>query len=528
MGCAVSAPNAANGSGRKKKKGTKKRAKRAQQFDEEGPTDETLPNPHPQAGGSSQRSDAARRQSMQEFPVNSVTAGVSSHHDDHDDSPKTGDELPHHRHGAAGHEPERSVPVVMNPLVASPLKIPADESGIASISLSQIEQQERGGRNGTIPQPPLRSSSSYAARNGDSNGKGSQLSGSVDASRSHSLVPIGACESATSSHRKDAQHRQLVGQVRGADVASDCSNDGSSAGGGDENENRNDHTRNDSEEEEEVSDSRSDVEDPRRPSEFPDQTDDPEVAAMRLNCPEFHVDAAPLMVLVQLVRQGKLSINQTGDHTIGGAFRTKMRFRDVAGWMAEVGTIPAGVVSLSHQDRSKGGQNYDQKLTARLLEQNHRLLLQLRSRTTSNVVASSSSYNGAPLNFVASLNGPQGSPALGSAIPSGSPVFQTAQPSVSGGNQSSGLPSSQLVAPNLFTKTSGPDQGNGLLGAGAGGSSFDEDAARRYSRGSNRNKIPDRNTAADDDFDATNFYEELEDEERRLSTIKESSSDEDF
>ncbi|CUI15389.1 Hypothetical protein, putative [Bodo saltans] len=558
MGCAVSAQKGTTEGGRKKKKGTKKRTKKQQQMDE-GANQDDCPGDgvlhasqqhqqqHQNGAGDSRGSDTAagRRRSIQEFPVNSATAGVSSHHDDND-SPKTGEEETdhhqHHHHRPREQEPERSVPVVMNPLVASPNRIPSGSDGMSSIPLSRVVgQQQHHNNNGNsvrvssvgIPQPPNHSLS-LRDPGGESTGKGSQVSASLDA-RSHSLVPIGARDSATSSNRKQAEERrQLVGQIRGADVASDCSNDGSTAAGADA-----DHHRKEQQEDhnEVDSDSRSDVEDPRRPSEFPDQTDDPEVAAMRLSCPEFHVDAAPLFVLVQLFRQGKLPINQNGDHTIGGAFRTKMRFRDVAGWMAEVGTIPAGVVSLSHQDRSKGQSN-DQKLTARLLEQNHRLLLQLRSRTTPGGAGNNGNNNSgyptnAPLNFVASLSGPQGgSPALGSVSGggAGSPVFQTAQQTVSGGNASSGLASStpHVVPPNMFTKTSGVDQNN-LLGAGnGGGSSFEDDAARRYSRGSNRNKIPDRNTGGEDDFDATNFYEELEDEERRLSTIKESSSDEDF
>lgn len=367
------------------------------------------------------------------------------------------------------------------------------------------------------------------------------------ASRSHSLVPIGLLESATSSSRLLHQQKHRVGQARGNDVAaSDCSNAGSdrcsghgpnerrgggaNEGGGGGGFDGDSLTSSSSCTDGEDDDGEGDVE------------GGADAEALIQDCPEHFVDAASLPMITHLLRIGALKLDESADAKIGHAFRTKMKFRDVEGWIAEIGAVPAAVLSLSHHDHHRG-PNEQVKLTARMLEQNHKLLLQLRSRTTAAPT---------PVVITAGLPGGGGGGQFGltpnqQALQMADVAGSHARPSVAAAAEGplSGVTSPSHGRPSTPTYVVLPSHAlhkdRGVLTPTdlqaqlavapllSGGSCLDDDAARRFSRGSNKNRVPDRNAScAADDFDVTNFYEELEDEERRLSTIKESSSDEDF
>lgn len=185
-----------------------------------------------------------------------------------------------------------------------------------------------------------------------------------------------------------------------------------------------------------------------------------EILRVQMSLQERNVEALPLTVIAQQVIAGQLTLPV--DMYVGDAFRTKMRFRDVDGWLNEVGHVPAPVVALVNSSNSVQ-RDAKFRLTAKQLEHNQRLILQLKSRTA----------HAAPK--------PPVSPAVG-------------QREV-----------------NL-----------------TGGDEFDDDNPRKYSRASSaaKNRV-DRNTK-EQDIGVSDFFEELEEEERRLSTINGSSSDEDY
>jgi hypothetical protein len=208
------------------------------------------------------------------------------------------------------------------------------------------------------------------------------------------------------------------------------------------------------------------------------------LANIQQHLPERQVDAVPISSLAFQALNGQLLIETDGSE-VGNAFRTKMRFRDVDGWLSEVGLVPAGVVALVSGGGGASSRDRNFRLTAKQLEQNHRLILQLKSRTTTH------SY-------------PRTPQASGQTGPNISNPFAVAN-------------NSSFVAPavsDALTVTN--SQALNVMDPV-------DDEARRYSRQSN-NRVPgglDRNA----DIGMTDFYEELEEEERRLSTIKNSSSE---
>ena len=86
--------------------------------------------------------------------------------------------------------------------------------------------------------------------------------------------------------------------------------------------------------------------------------------------PEAYDDCPAIGELILKIKAGLIVVPRRIDSE---SLRTKMKFRDLDGWLAEIGTVPAPVAAV-------GGNPVGIRLSEKVLEQNHRLLLQVTKR----------------------------------------------------------------------------------------------------------------------------------------------------
>lgn len=247
--------------------------------------------------------------------------------------------------------------------------------------------------------------------------------------------------------------------------------------------------------------------------------------------PERTVEALPILTLCQMVLCGALCVPPATD--VGPAFYTKMKFRDIDGWLSEVGLVPAPVVSLvgGHHDSSSfssgsgavasGSQRV---LTARQLEQNQRLVLQMKARTTPNNGSTNMALGLFAKTSLAFSNST--SPQHPTTQSSSNPLGYDPAPAT-------GMSTMHPATVSMFLPGDGATAKHHALVADAHMLCDDDpgafDEQRKASRTSASHRVPNRATDTGE-VSASEFYEQLEEEERRLSSFdhRGSSSDEDY
>lgn len=313
----------------------------------------------------------------------------------------------------------------------------------------------------------------------------------------------------------------------------------------------------------------------------------------QLALPERLVDCTPIYSLLQRAHAGTLQVNALDSPR--DAFRSKLKFRDIDGWLAELGLVPSGAVltfpttamgmsnttrqspltSSSHANIARApppppGHHYHHGANAAPLSFNPNHPHHNDDATSSSGFhTNSNSYCYAGPGMLHACNSGSLS-GLGASAASTGPnaanigsmtrltskalennqrmLLQVKARARPAGNMGVDIPpaphnnsSSTMLSPGVLIKHGdrrvGPEQQATSPIGGAYNStgnhlnnSFDDmDEIRKASVASSmmRNRVPDR-SQADRDVGMVDFYEELEEEERRMSTVKDSSSDESF